>query len=214
MSDQTFSNPNRPQHPAYRSQPIDFVKLLPSIRRQANKSFVNLNPDAREEAVQEVVANSFATYRRLIERGKTEVIAPKPLARFAIAQTRTGRQVGGHLNCHDVSSRYCRNRQGIELQSLNQIDTATGSWKQILVEDPSSTPADIVAIRLDFQSWLNTLSPRNRRIAETLSTGETTLAAAKLFKVAASRISQLRSELKAAWEAFHGTDCRSMLASA
>ena len=204
MTEETFSNPNRPSFPADRSEPVDFVKLLPSIRRYARKSFMNLNPEARDEAVQEVVANSFAAYRRLIERGKTEVIAPKPLARFAIAQARDGRQVGGRLNCHDVSSRYCRNRQGISLQQLEQLDSASGTWKQILVEDPSSTPADIVAIRLDFQDWLDSLSARQRQIAEMLSTGETTMAVAKLFKVTAARVSQLRSQLKAAWEAFQG----------
>lgn len=214
MTEETFSNPNRPSFPADRSEPVDFVKLLPFIRRQARKSFANLNPEARDEAVQEVVANSFAAYRRLIERGKIGVIAPKPLARFAIAQTRTGRHVGGHLNCHDVSSRYCRNRQGLVLQSLEQVDAATGCWKQILVEDPSSTPADIVAIRVDFQSWLNTLSVRQRHIAELLSTGETTLAVAKLFRVTAGRVSQLRSELKAMWEAFQGEGSEATLASA
>ena len=214
MSEQTFSNPDRPQSPVSRSQPIDFLKLLPFIRRHANNSFANLNPEAREEAVQEVVANSFAAYLRLIERGKTDVIAPKPLARFAVAQTRTGRQVGGHLNSHDVSSRYCRNRQGIALQSLERVDAATGSWQQILLEDRSSGPADIVAIRLDFQSWLKTLSMRHRQIAELLSTGETTLAVAKLFKVTSGRVSQLRSQLKAAWESFQAEVPAASLASA
>ena len=204
MSQKTFSNHDCPVLPASKSQPIDFLDLLPSIQRFARNSFSNLDPEAREEAVQEVVANSFATYRRLIERGKTEVIAPKPLARFAIAQTRDGRQVGSRLNCHDVSSRYCRNRRGISVQHLQQIDSASGSWKEILVEDRSSTPANIVAIRLDFQSWLETLSQGHRQIAEKLSTGETTLAVAKLFKVTSGRVSQLRSHLKAAWEAFQG----------
>lgn len=204
MNEKSFSNPDRPSPPSSKSQPIAFLDLLPSIQRFARNSFSNLNPDAREEAVQEVVANSFATYQRLIERGKTDVIAPKPLARFAIAQTRDGRQVGGRLNCHDVSSRYCRNRRGITMYHLEQFDSTSGGWKQILVEDRSSTPADIVAIRLDFQSWLNTLSQRHRRIAEMLSTGETTQAVAKLFKVTSGRVSQFRSQLKAAWEAFQG----------
>ena len=86
--------------------------------------------------------------------------------------------------------------------SLEQIDDATGAWKEILIEDPSATPAETAAIRLDFQAWLCTLPKRQRQIAELLSTGETTQAAAKLFDVTAGRISQMRSQLQEAWDVF------------
>jgi len=202
----------RPSSP--NSQPVDFLELLPRIRRHARGSFRSLDPEAREEAVQEVVANCFATYKRLIERGKSQVIAAKPLARYAVAQTRTGRRVGGRLNIHDVSSTYCQNRRGIALERLERVDEAAGAWEQILVEDTSSTPADIVAIRIDFQSWLASLPQRHQQIAEVLSTGETTQAVASLFEVTSGRISQLRTQLKAAWLAFQGDGPDSLLASA
>jgi len=128
--------------PAF-SEPDDFLRLLAPIRRHARQAFRSLDPEAREEAEQEVVANAFATYRRLLERGRSHVIAPGPLARFAIVQTRAGRQVGGQLNIDDVTSHYCQHRCGIALESLGMVDEATGAWDQILVEDPSSSPADI-----------------------------------------------------------------------
>ena len=192
------------------SNPVDFLQLLPLIRRYARLRFRGLNAEAREEAVQEVVANSFAAFRRLIERGHTQAIAATPLARFAVAQTRDGRRVGGRLNIRDVGSEYCRRHKGVEMKS---IDAASGAWEEILVEDSSSTPADIVAIRLDFQSWLGALSQKHRHIAEVLSTGETTQAVAKLFKVTAARISQLRSQLKAGWNDFQSERAETMLAS-
>lgn len=209
MSKTDSPNPGCPQ-PAV-AQPIDFLQLLPFIRRYARQSFCNLKAEAREEAVQEVVANSFATYRRLIERGKTDAIAATPLARFAVAQVRDGRRVGGRLNVKDVSSEYCQGHKGIELKSLEQLVATSEAWEEILVEDRSTTPADIVAIRLDFGSWLETLSQQNRQVAEVLSTGETTQAAAKLFKVTSARVSQLRSQLRAAWNAFQGEASAAML---
>ena len=196
------------------SCPDDFLRLLPSIRRFARKAFCNLDPEARDEAVQEVVANSFAAYRSLLDRGRAHVIAAAPLARYAVAQTRAGRRVGGQLNRDDVSSPYCQHRRGIGLESLEQIDNATGAWLEILVEDHSSTPADIVAIRLDFQTWLDALPPRQQQMAEVLSIGETTQAVAQLFDVTAARISQVSSQLKAAWEAFQGEESVVGLASA
>lgn len=185
-----------------RQPPIDFLELVTTIRHYARRSFSRLDPESREEAEQEVVANCFVAYRRLVERCKQGDIAAIPLARFAVAQTRAGRRVGGRANIHDISSPYCQYRQRIAQEYLAQLNDASGAWEQILIEDPSSTPADIVAIRLDFQSWLDSLPQRQRQIAEVLSTGETTYAVARLFNVTPGRISQVRHQLKAAWNAF------------
>ena len=59
-------------------------------------------------------------------------------------------------------------------------------------------------MRIDFDAWLATLSRRERRIAKVLAEGETTGGAAKKFGVSPSRISQMRSQLKRAWQLFQG----------
>jgi hypothetical protein len=43
-----------------------------------------------------------------------------------------------------------------------------------VVEDRNAGPAEVAATRIDFSDWLATLPERNRRIAETLATGECT----------------------------------------
>jgi len=53
-------------------------------------------------------------------------------------------------------------------------------------------------------AMLDSLSSRDRRIAEELATGETTGAVAFKFRVSAGRVSQLRRELKQSWDEFHG----------
>ena len=190
----------------------DFLSLLPAIARYASRAFRLLDVEARDEAVQEVVAKSFSAYQRLLDRGRGDAIAAAPLARYAIAQTKVGRCLGGELNCDDVSSRYGQLRHGIELKSLEHLDEVDGTWKSILVEDPTATPAEIAAIRVDFQAWLDTLPSRLREIAEQLSIGETTQAVAQLFQVTAGRISQIRKQLQHAWEEFQGEETSLTLA--
>ena len=190
----------------------DFLSLLPAISRYANRAFRFLDVEARDEAVQEVVAKAFSAYRRLLDRGRGEVIAATPLARYAIAQTKVGRSLGGELNGDDISSRYAQQKHGIEVRSLEHLDEADGTWKSILVEDATATPAEIAAIRVDFQVWLDTLPLRLREIAEQLSLGETTQAVAELFRVTAGRISQIRRQLQQAWEEFQGEETSATLA--
>lgn len=181
-----------------------FLGLVPRIRQHAQIRFRHTNPADREEAVQEVIARSLLQFLRLIELGKEHLIYAGPLARFAVAQVRGGRRVGGELNVRDVSSSYCQARKGVLLDSLNRYDDASESWQEALVEDRRATPADLAAARIDVREWLETLPERSRHLAEQLATGESTSCAAKRFGVSSSRVSQLRRELECAWNTFQG----------
>ena len=75
---------------------------------------------------------------------------------------------------------------------------------EAVVEDYRTPVPDQAAFRCDFPEWLKTLTRRQRRIAETLASGEGTTKTAKRFKVSLGRISQLRRELHDGWCQFHG----------
>jgi DNA-directed RNA polymerase specialized sigma24 family protein len=177
-----------------------FLELEPNIRRHAQVRFRS-SPD-REEAVQEVVARSLVAFLRLFEGGKEHLIYAAPLARFAVAQVRCCRRVGGRLNIRDVSSAYCRARKGVTLESLNWFDETSAQWQELLVEDRRSRPADIAAARIDIRAWLETLPGRNRCLAERLASGASTSEAARMFRISPARVSQLRRELHRAWNDF------------
>ena len=49
------------------------MAMLPQILTHAKCAFAHLKPEARAEAVQEVVANSCQAYARLVEQGKTDI---------------------------------------------------------------------------------------------------------------------------------------------
>jgi DNA-binding NarL/FixJ family response regulator len=179
-----------------------FLAMLPRIRRQAGYCLRHVSKKDRAEAVQEVVARSFVTYLRLIERGKADVAYAGPLARYAACQYLAGRRIGNRMNSHDVTSAYCQQRKKIMVEQLDHFDEPTSEWEQLVVEDRHSTPADVAATRVDFRDWLESLPVRTRHVAETLATGEATKNVARMFGCSASRISQLRRELFNAWQGF------------
>jgi hypothetical protein len=159
-----------------------FLRLVPRIRQHAQIHFRHANPADREDAVQEVVARALIQFLRLLELGKEHLIYAGPLARYAVAQVRGGRRVGGQLNIRDVSSQYCRARKGVSLNSLDGVDDVSGRWQEVLVEDRSATPADIAAARIDVRVWLQSLPKRSRGLAERLATGESTSGAARCME--------------------------------
>jgi hypothetical protein len=182
-----------------------FLALLPAIRGHAGMTFRHLRSEARQEAVASAVAHAFVAFVRLSELGRAELIYASPLARFAVCRVRDGRQIGCRSNSRDALSDRCRLRKGVRFEGLNQDEGGAPEWREIVVEDRRAGPADIAATRLDFASWLETLSSHDRQVAEVLATGETTMLAAKRLGVTAGRISQLRRKLYKAWRRFQGT---------
>lgn len=181
-----------------------FLTLLPAIRDQARFACRGEDPERRQEFVAEVIANCWVAFVRLVERGMITVVYPTPLAQYAIKQVRDGRRVGAKLNVRDVSSSYAQQAKGFVLARLDRYDSENDEWREILIEDHRSGPAEIACARLDIGQWFATLPRKKRRIARTLATGEATKKAARKFHVTPGRISQLRREFESSWEEFQG----------
>ena len=184
----------------------DFEAIIPAIERHAKIAFRHLDPEAREEAVQETICNACQAFVRLVELGKTDVAYATVLARFGVSQTREGRKVGGKLNCRDILSDYCQQKKSLVVERLDHYDSDEEAWAEILIEDRHAGPAETAIVRIDFATWLRSLPGRLRKIALFLANGETTTAAAKRFRVSQGRISQIRKELFLAWHCFQGEE--------
>jgi hypothetical protein len=180
----------------------EFLKLLPMIQRHARFAFRDLDPEAQEEAVCEVVASSLCAYRRLCERGETDRAYGSALARYAVARYRSGRRVGASQCAHDVYSTLAKEAGGFTLCSLNAPDEGCGQWMEALIDSHRTRVPDQVGFRLDLPQWLSRQTPRNRRIAERLSLGYSTSEVAHEFRISPGRISQLQTELAESWNAF------------
>ena len=183
-----------------------FVALLPAILRYVTPAFNTLGPEAKAEAIQEAVANCCVAYARLVQQGRESLAFATVLARFAIAQVRTGRRVGGHLNVQDVLSDYAKYRKRFNVSRLDRFGLAEGYWKEVTLADDKWPILDQVAFRCDFPAWLKTLSRRDRNIARALAAGERATDVARRFGISLARISQIRRKLERSWLAFHGDD--------
>lgn len=179
-----------------------FIDMLPSISRYARFAFRSLKAEAQEETVQAVIANAFVAFARLDELEKIGLAFSSVLARFGVAQVRSGRKVGASQNNRDVLSAHAKMKNGHSVDRLDRFDQQEDEWKEIVVEDRHAGPAEVAATRIDFAAWLKTLSSRQRKIAKTLAVGEKTRAVARKFRITPGRVSQMRQELKRAWEEF------------
>jgi hypothetical protein len=179
-----------------------FLAMLPQIVAHARISFRYLNPEARQEAVQEAVCNALRAFVRLVQLGKADIAYPTVLARYAVAQVRDGRQIGTSLNVRDVSSEYAQRAKGIVMERLDRFDQQDQVWEEILIPDRTCTPAELAASRIDFPAWLDTLKARDRKIALKLAEGQSTSRVSRQHHLSAGRISQLRRELAGNWRRF------------
>jgi hypothetical protein len=187
--------------------------LLPVIRDQAEFAFRRLPLDAREELIQEAVSQAYVLFVRLVQRGKMALAYPTPLAQFAIRKVRAGRRLGSPTNRRDVTSPCAHLSKNVRIKRLDPFDLRTGQWREALLQDHTAGPAQIVQMRIDFADWLGSLPHRDRRLAQTLARGETTACTARLFKISAGRVSQLRRDLCDSWHRFVGERPARQLAS-
>jgi len=181
-----------------------FLELLPTIQLQSEYAFRRLPVEAREELIQEVVAQAYSLFVRLCQRRKPALVFPTPLAQFAIKKVRAGRRIGSRDNIRDLMSPRAGVAKEFTIARLDRFNRRSGEWREALVEDRTAGPAQIAMTRIDFDSWLSTLSNRERQLAEKLAFGETTGCVARTFRISAGRVSQLRRQLCENWYRFVG----------
>jgi hypothetical protein len=184
----------------------DFVRMVPLIRTHARYSFRKKLAEEQEELIAECLANAFRAYVRLLELNKQDLIYPTVLAKFAVKQVRSGRKVGGCLNCNDVLSGYAQLRRDITVERLDRYDTEAHAWQEAVVADTRTPVPEQAAFRLDFSAWLKQHQPPKRRIAAALALGYTTGEVAQRFHVSPGRISQLRRDFAQSWAEFQGAE--------
>ena len=87
---------------------------------------------------------------------------------------------------------YAQRRKEFEVEWIDHM----------MPEDRTATPAEVATARIDIRAGLETLSRRNRAIANLLAVGKSTGETAERFGLSPGRISQLRGELRESWEKF------------
>jgi DNA-binding NarL/FixJ family response regulator len=185
----------------------EFLPLLPIIERHADLTFRDLPASEREEYRAEAVAAAFQSFCSLIKRGKNPLAFPTLMATRAVQHVQAGRRVGGRRNGRDVLGEVARRRHGFEVRSLERSGAQEAEpWRDALVDNTQTAPDEAAAFRCDFPAWLQTLSPRDRKIVDLLALGHAAKWVAEQFGFSQTRVHQLRTFFREGWNRFHGEE--------
>jgi len=196
-----------------------FLAIVPRIERHASMYFRDVKcPNKRADRIAEAVALAWKWYRRLAERGKDPSTFPAVFAALVSRAVRSGRRVCGQERAKDVLSPVAQHRHGFRVEHLpsstrtdHEALYAKPRGQQIQdafeqrLQDNTVTPVpDQAAFRIDFPSWLRTLTSRERRIVRAMIGNEQTKDLGRQFAVSPGRISQLRRQFERGWSRFSG----------
>jgi hypothetical protein len=173
-----------------------FVEILPEIEWRLRHAFRQLDPESREDSIEEAIVHTLLSYSQLHKRGRAESASASSLAWYAVLQVKCGRLAAGRMNSKEPLSQYAQLGNGIQVEHMHS------QWIDSLVEDKRAAVADQVAAKLDVSAWFATLTQRMKQIAKDLAFGYSTSEVARKHGVSAGRISQLRRTLEESWLAF------------
>jgi hypothetical protein len=197
-----------------------FLALLPRIESQARIYFRGIRCRTKKaDCVAEVVAMCWKWFCRLAKRGKDATQFVGALAALAARAVWSGRRAHRSEPTTDVMSSVAQRRHGFVVQPFPPVrqsretlySTVRGQQIQDGIEerlvDNRVTPVpEQAGFRLDFPSWLKTLTERERRIIRAMSWNERTKELSRRFRVTPGRISQMRREFSDDWRRFVGDE--------
>jgi len=164
-------------------------KVVQTTQDRARRAFRHLFGRRADfdDAVADAVAYAIASYRSLQSRPERGATAGS-IARYATLHVSARR--GWHYSTSDALSPLCRDTRGYEVEALLEYATAAATQED---------PAHIVQVKLDLLSWLSTLPPCRRAIADDLMAGMTATAVGRKYGLSPSRVTQIRQELRRYW---------------
>jgi len=197
-----------------------FLALLPRIESQASIYFRGLRCAVKKaDAISETVAICWKWFCRLMKRGKDATQFVGALARLAARAVWSGRRLAAGERANDVMSTVAQRRHGFVVKSLpstrrpyedlegnGRDQRLHDAMEERLSDNTRTPPPDQAAFRIDFKTWLRSLTPRERRIIRVMILGERTKDLSRKFEITPGRISQLRREFRDDWRRFVGDD--------
>jgi hypothetical protein len=189
------------------TQALFLTLILPRVESHGLVAFRHLRcDDARQNAINEMVALAWRWTLRLVQRGKDVTQFPTAIATFAARAVKAGRRLTGQEKAKDVLSPLAQRRHSFSVSKLVEVSTLSGTnpIEEALQDNTVSPVPDQVAFRCDFPRWLASLDERRHRIAEDLMLGERTFDVANKHGLSPARVSQLRREFMEDWQRFCG----------
>ena len=168
-----------------------FLQNLPDMQQLAHSHFRHLDPDKRQEAIQNTLGLAWKFLYVLFQQGRLH--HPKAwngVLWYAIQQTKCGRKPQGKARARDAFECHQRGRVKFELVDLHDL---IGRKTPVI---------DQVIFRMDVPRFFSTLTPRQQMLAYDLASGERTKDVAQKHGVTPGAISQFRRRFKTLYEEF------------
>lgn len=169
-----------------------FLSHLPRIQDYARCRFRFLRPEAKAEAIAEVTAISWASYRQLTLDGREPEQFVPEIVKFACKHVAAKRKLTGQPKVNDILSERAH-LKGIKVDRLGDNETPISYHDQ-------TPPPDQAAFREMYTMLLESLPPKKKEVVEALAMGERPSEIADRLKISRSRVTQMRGEVQKAWE--------------
>jgi hypothetical protein len=193
-----------------------FLALLPRIELHGRIYFRHLKPHRKADVIQEMRALAWLWYVRLINRGRDPQDFVATFVTLLARSVNSGRRLAGMLKAKDVMNPDAQKRHGFKVEPLpgstrtfhdHLYSSPKGqelhdAFEERLCDNTMTPVIDQVCFRLDFPAFLQTLTPRERRMIWAMIRNERTSDLSKEFEVSPSRISQMRREFQIGWTHF------------
>ena len=135
-----------------------FLAMLPAIVTHAKFAFRHVRGEARQDFIQETIANALVAFVALVRRGKMSIAYPTVLAKYAMRpdQRRPPRgqpaqRARGAVERTPRSTR--ASRSSGSTASTRRRTSGAKRW----CRTPAGAGAEIVSFRVDFADWLGPL---------------------------------------------------------
>lgn len=161
-------------------------ELVPATERRVQQVFAGA-PD-----YEELACDALSRAWELSKHPSAARATATQIAYYACLQVKLGRQF----------SESQRSTTGPNQQRKPKPRRVGNGRMEQLLDGHHADPADLAALKLDYDAWLLTLTDRERECLEAFLQGETTQDVAKRIGVSPARVSQIRRELVTFWRAF------------
>jgi hypothetical protein len=198
-----------------------FLTILPHIELHAHISFRDVTcASQKDDWSAETVALCWKWFVRLAAQGKDATEFVSALAGYATRAVRSGRRLCGQLRANDVLSEVAQRQHGFTVQPLPSPTTPScevrhsrphsqqhfNAYEERLRDSTVTPPPEAAAFRIDVPQFLQSLTDRDRLLAEYLSLGHQAARAADRFGLSPGRVTQLRQSWCQQWRAAQGEE--------
>lgn len=173
-----------------------FEEHYPDIERRARLQHRKLRADTRDDAAAETIGWVWKAFRRMSLEGRDPVPLLPQMIRYAAGHVRAGKLIG-RSESNDVLSRSGREKGG---HSVGGLSGADGEAVELRARVPGPAAEAITA--MDWRAFLDTLTPKERALADGLVEGYSMAEIAEKRGVSKAAIGDMRNTVARKYEAF------------